>query len=100
MTRVIGLHFDDDRVVAREGGFLGIRRLRLRNRREDGSLSEPYVCDFIVRPMGLDAVVVVVWHRGPRGVEVLVRDGLRPALAVGRPDGRGLFLTELVAGIL
>lgn len=107
--RVIGLHIDGDQVIGREGGFLGIRRLHLRNRRDDGSLSRPYLCDFTVRPMGLDAVVVVIWHRTPEGrVIVLVRDGLRPPLVVGRPaerqvvpDGRGyLFLTELVAGIV
>jgi ADP-ribose pyrophosphatase len=111
---VNALQVDGDEVVGRDGGFLGIRRLRLRNRRADGSLSRPYVCDFSVRPMGLDAVVVVVWHRDPApavgagGVRVLLRDGLRPPLAMGRepdrlvvPDPRGyLFLTELVAGIL
>jgi ADP-ribose pyrophosphatase len=107
MHRVTGLEIEGDQVVG-EGGFLAIRRLRLRNRRADGSLSAPYVCDFAVRPVGLDAVAVVIWHRGPAGVQVLVREGLRPALAVGRPaglpvvaDGRAyLFLAELVAGIV
>lgn len=107
--RVTGLHIDGDEVVGQDGGFLGIRRLRLRNRRDDGSLSEPYVCDFVVRPKGLDAVVVAVWHRAADGrVRVLLRDGLRPTLTMGRPaaaqvvpDGREyLFLTELVAGIV
>jgi ADP-ribose pyrophosphatase len=106
--RIIGLEIDGDQVIGRDGGFLGIRRLHLRNRRDDGSLSAPYVCDFAVRPKGLDAVVVVVWHRGPSGVEVLLRDGLRPPLAVGRPADRQvlpdprryLMLTELVAGIV
>jgi ADP-ribose pyrophosphatase len=108
MHRVIGLQIDGDQLIQQPGGFLSIRRLHLRNRRDDGSLSRPYVCDFHVRPMGLDAVVVAIWHRGPRGVEVLLRDGLRPPLALGRaadrqvvPDAREyLFLTELVAGIL
>lgn len=106
--KVNGLHVDGDEVVGREGGFLGIRRLRLRNTRTDGTLSDSYVNDFAVRPMGLDAVVVVVWHRAGDRVRVLVRDGLRPTLALGReaarlvvPDPRPyLFLTELVAGIL
>lgn len=106
--KVNGLHVDGDEVVGREGGFLGIRRLRLRNTRTDGTLSDSYVNDFAVRPMGLDAVVVVVWHRAGDRVRVLVRDGLRPTLAFGReaarlvvPDPRPyLFLTELVAGIL
>ncbi|MCA9678346.1 MAG: NUDIX hydrolase, partial [Myxococcales bacterium] len=109
MHRVNGLHVDGDDVIGRDGGFLGLRRLALRNRRDDGTLSAPYVCDFAVRPKGLDAVVVVVWHRAAGGaVQVLLRDGLRPPLAFGRepdrlviPDRRSyLFLTEVVAGIL
>jgi ADP-ribose pyrophosphatase len=93
------------------GGVLQIRRLRLRNRRGDGSVSAPYLCDSIERPYGQDAVVVVIYARGPgdRGaVEVLVREGLRPALGFGRDPARAplpedpppLFLTELVAGIV
>jgi len=106
--RIRGLQIDGDQVLAREGGFLAVRRLHLRNVREDGSTSAPYICDFVERSKGLDAVVVACWHRGSDGVEVLVRDGLRPALAVGRPPARQvvpdarayLFLTELVAGII
>ncbi len=106
--KVTGLHIDDDQVVGRDGGFLAIRRLHLQNVRDDGSRSPSYLCDFAVRPYGLDAVVVVVWRRAHGRIEVLVRDALRPALAFGRdadrqtvPDGRGyLHLTELVAGIL
>ena len=97
-----------DDVIGREGGFLAIRRTHLRNRRADGSESARYLCDFITRPYGQDAVVVVAWHRAPSGaVQVLLRDGLRPALWLGRdpaaaplPEQRRLFLTELVAGII
>ncbi len=99
---------ESDEVVGRDGGFLAIRRLHLRHRRDDGSLSARYINDFVVRPYGLDAVVVVVWHRRPDGVSVLVRDGRRPTLTFGRdpartplPDPRPYArLTELVAGIL
>lgn len=100
---------DSDEVVGRDGGFLAIRRLRLRNRRDDGTTSARYLCDFVVRPYGLDAIVVVVWHRDAAGaVHVLVREGLRPALWFGRdpermtvPDRtRRATLGELVAGIL
>jgi ADP-ribose pyrophosphatase len=88
-----------------------IRRLRLRNRRADGSVSAPYICDAIARPYGQDAVVVCVYARDPAapgGARVLVRDGLRPAVALGRDATRAplpepapaLWLTELVAGIL
>jgi len=106
--RIRGLEIESDQVLAREGGFLAVRRLHLRNVREDGSKSERYICDFVERPKGLEAVVVVCWHRGSDGVQVLLRDGLRPTLAVGRPPERQvipdtrpyLFLTELVAGIV
>ena len=106
--RIRALQIESDQVLAREGGFLGVRRLHLRNVRENGSTSERYICDFLERPKGLEAVVVVVWHRGSDGIEVLVRECLRPTLAVGRPverqvipDARSyLLLTELVAGIV
>lgn len=99
---------ESDEIVG-TGGFLALRRLRMRNRREDGTLSTRYVCDFVVRPYGLDAVVVVVWHRRPDGgISVLVRDGLRPALFFGRDPAKlpvaeaapRMMLTELVAGII
>ena len=104
---VVGFVVDSDEVVG-GGGFLAIRRLRMRNRRADGSVSAPYVCDAIARPYGQDAVVVAVYARVAGGIEVLVRDGLRPALLFGRDPARaplpepppGMFLTELVAGIL
>lgn len=90
---------ESDEIVG-TGGFLSLRRLRMRNRRADGSRSALYVCDFVVRPYGLDAVVVVVWHRrADGGISVLVRDGLRPALWFGREPPRKM-LTELVAGII
>jgi len=104
---VVGFVIDSDELVG-QGGFLAIRRLRMRNRRADGSISPPYVCDAIARPYGQDAVVVAVYARTARGIEVLVRDGLRPALLAGRDPARAplsepppqMFLTELVAGIL
>jgi ADP-ribose pyrophosphatase len=93
----------DERVGG--GGFLEIRRLHLRNRRADGSTSAPYICDAIARPYGQDAVVVAIYDRELR---VLVRDGLRPAIALGRDPAKaplpepapGLMQTELVAGIV
>jgi ADP-ribose pyrophosphatase len=104
---VVAFVIDGDELVG-QGGFLAIRRLRMRNRRADGSTSPPYVCDAIARPYGQDAVVVAVYARAAGGVQVLVRDGLRPALLAGRDPARaplpeappGMFLTELVAGIL
>jgi ADP-ribose pyrophosphatase len=96
----------DERVGG--GGFLEIRRLRLRNRRADGSASAPYVCDSIARPYGQDAVVVAIYARVAGVVQVLVRDCLRPAHVFARDPARAplpepapsLFITELVAGIV
>jgi ADP-ribose pyrophosphatase len=107
---VVAIDIDSDELVGKQpGGFLVIRRLRVRNRRADGTHSRPYTVDFLDRPAGLDAVVVVAWHRTPAGqVQVLVREGLRPPLHFGRaPDKvavpeppHGLWHRELVAGII
>ena len=98
---------ESDEVVG-QGGFLAIRRLKLRNRRADGSLSAPYTNDAVVRPYGQDAVVVAIFARSEDEVRVLVRSGLRPTIALGRDANAAplpealpsLFVTELVAGIL
>ena len=107
MTDRLELVVDSDELVG-TGGFLAIRRLRLRNRHADGTLSAPYVCDSIARPYGQDAVIVAVFARTADGISILLREGLRPPLRFGRrperaplPEGPPpLFLTELVAGIL
>lgn len=99
---------DHDEIVG-TGGFLALRRMRLRNQRDDGSVSAQYTCDYVVRPYGQDAVIVVVWCRTDDGtIAVLLRDGLRPPLYFGRrPDIAPLpeppaspWSRELVAGIL
>lgn len=71
-------------------------------------MSEPYLCDFLGRPKGPDAVVVALYHRDTQGrVQVLLRRGLRPALWLGRPgellpvaETRRMMFTEVVAGII
>ena len=86
-------------------GFLRLKRFRARNRRADGSRSPEYPIDVIDRPT-LDAVAVCLWARGPAGVEVLTRRGLRPAAYFRRgkvkvlPEPEYLLLEELVAGVL
>ncbi|MBK7860506.1 MAG: NUDIX hydrolase [Archangiaceae bacterium] len=83
-------------------GFLQVRRLRVRNRRTDGSTSPVYRVDVVDRPR-LDAVAVLV----VRGAEVLTRMNLRPAAYFRKdkeqplPDGRShLYCEEIVAGLL
>lgn len=105
---VVGVEILSETIVGREGGFLAIRRLTMANVLEDGSRSRPYLVDYVVRPKGSDAVVVGIFARGPRGIEVLIRAGLRPPISIGRggpgipiPDARPyLFFPECVAGIL
>jgi ADP-ribose pyrophosphatase len=105
---VTGHEILSDEVVG-QGGFLAVRRIRLRNLHADGTRSREYLVDFLVRPKGLDAVVVAAWRRAAGGtIEVLLRDGLRPPLRLGRPpqaqvvpDPREyLFFRELCAGIV
>lgn len=107
MADVRSLIIESDERVG-EGGFLALRRLRLRNERPDGTASAQYVSDAVVRPYGQDAVVVAVYAKTERGIEILVRHGLRPTITLCRDPERaplpeekpGLFLTELVAGII
>jgi ADP-ribose pyrophosphatase len=98
---VVGLEVIDDRTVG-EGGFLTIRRMRLRLVRADGTRSAEGLYDFVERPCGLDAVVLALWSRASDGrVRVLVREGLRVPLVYGRPGAPALrWSTELVAGII
>lgn len=98
-----------------EDGFLALRRMQLRTVRADGSRSAPFLCDYVERDRGLDAVVVGLYAHpdgeGPphaASVQVLLRRGLRPPLTFGRDHRslplreahRYLFLTEVVAGLI
>jgi len=98
-----GRAFDGYAIVGDErigdGGFLRIRRLRLRVRRPDGTLSKEGLYDFVERPMGNDAVVIVLWHRAPDGVRVLLRHAPRVPLWF-RDPALGGDHSEVVAGIL
>ncbi len=107
MIELASFIIDSDERVG-DGGFLTLRRLHMRNRRVDGSASVPYIFDGVVRPYGQDAVVVAIYARTARGIDVLVRECLRPVLSIVRDPARaplpeppyGMFLTELVAGIV
>jgi ADP-ribose pyrophosphatase len=105
---ITGIEIETDEIHGADAGFLRVRRVALRNRRADGTRSDRYICDFVTRPKGPDAVVVVLYHAGEDCVRVLLRRCLRPALALGRAaaelpvaDGGAYpFFTEVVAGII
>lgn len=87
--------------------FLRLRSLALRVRGEGQKVSDEGTWDFVERPKGLDAVVVVIYRRVTGGVEVLLRRGLRVPASVGRPGqprGPGehpaVFVEEVVAGLV
>ena len=107
MPKIAAIEIVEDRTAASrcDEGFLRLKRYRARNRRDDGTRSPEYPLDVIDRPT-LDAVAVCIWARGPRGVEVLTRRGLRPAAYFRRgqrtvvPEAEYLLLEEIVAGVL
>lgn len=84
-------------------GYLRLKRLKVRNRRADGTASHEFTVDTIDRPT-LDAVVVLVYRHTPQGIEILVRAGLRPAAHFRGRVKQGadslLHVPELVAGVL
>lgn len=99
--KIVGYRILDEKVIG-EGGFLMLRRVRVKLEREDGSLSAEGLYDFVERPMGLDAVVLVLWHRQRDGsVEVLLRYGHRLPLDLGRSStSTPAPFAEVVAGIV
>jgi len=98
---IVGFEVLDDRTVG-DGGFLRIRRLRVRLVRDDGTRSAEGLYDFIERPIGRDAVVLVLYRRGGGRTRVLLRDGIRVPLYFGRAGASGppALHAELVAGIV
>lgn len=92
-----------------EGGFLKLRRLRLKNIRSDGTSSDAYTCDYVLRNKNNnDAVVVVLYRLLGNKIEILLRRGIRPALSTGRSKNglvveekpMPIYFTEVVAGVL
>lgn len=107
MPRLDAIEIVEDRTATSrcDEGFLHVRRYRARNRRADGSHSAVYRIDVLDRP-SLDAVAVCLWARTPRGIEVLLRRQLRPAVHFRRgrvralPEAEPLLFEEIVAGLL
>ena len=109
MRDVVGFEVERARRIGEEAPcFLVLHRYELHNVYADGGRSASYLCDFVQRPRGLDAVAVVLYRRGPDGAEVLLRGQLRPPLQLGRRAGdvalaappRPLLNPEIVAGLL
>jgi hypothetical protein len=91
----------------RQPCFLRLRSVTTAIEGPNGERTAEGTWEFVERPTGVDAVVVVVWRRGPRGVEVLLRSGVRVPASLGRADqprGPGrhpvLPVEELVAGLV
>ena len=107
MPRVDAIEIVEDRTASSrcDEGFLHVRRYRALNRRVDGTRSAVYRIDVLDRP-SLDAVAVCLWARTPRGVEVLLRRQLRPAVLFRRgkvralPEAEPLLYEEIVAGLV
>lgn len=106
--QVVAIDIVEDRTesMGPDEGFLRFRRLILRNRHDDGSVSEPYPCDMVSR-MHVDAVAVLIYDVRDGVTRVALRTGVRPPLYF-RP-GKGIphsdaseeiMLTEMVAGLL
>ena len=105
MTGVSGMRYEVlEESVLGTGGFLTLRRLRLRVVLADGRVSDEGLYDMVEREMGLDAVVICLWlRRGDGVVEVLLRHQPRVPLVFSRPEGDPLSplrIYEVVAGIL
>ena len=86
------------RRIVHDGSFLRLRKLKLSLLGEGGERTREGTWEFVERPMGLDAVVLALWSRGPR---VLLRYGVRVPLHFGRPEKPAqLGFAEVVAGIV
>jgi hypothetical protein len=105
----VTLVVDSDALVdePRERCFMRLRSIGVRVESNRSAPSERGVWEFIEKPRGLDAVVVVVWRRGSNGIEVLLRRGLRVPTVMGRPGsprgpGRHAapLVEETVAGMI
>lgn len=77
----------EERHGAEAGAFLRTVHRRICHRRGDGSFSEPYQCDSVLRPAGMDAVAFLLHFRDASGVTMVgLRASRRPALFLDRPD--------------
>lgn len=106
---LVGIDIVADRTAESrpDEGFLRVTRLRVQNRYDDGTASEPYACD-VVRRRQSDAVVAVLFERDASGQPVvLLREAPRVPIYLRKdatpvhPDPREYrTLLELVAGMV
>jgi len=106
MPDVDRLEILDREIASREGTYLRLETLRVRNHYDDGTASRDYACDFVVAP-GVDAVAVVLFYRDGEEVYVGLLECIRPPVTIRRdlalvqPDEQVyLTVTEVVAGRL
>lgn len=100
----IRLELIEDRSPRTADGFLSLRRRIHRAIHDDGTRSEPFVYDSVVRRCR-DAVIIVPWFRDDQGTpHVLLRSALRPPLLdrEGSPveETHGAGLWEVPAGLV
>jgi len=99
-VEVKGFEVTGDQRVG-EGGYLRLRRMKMRMVLADGSRTAEGSWDYVERPIGLDAVVVALYRKRAGAIEVLLRHGVRVPVAFGRPEpAADVLFPELVAGIL
>lgn len=110
---VVDVEIAEDRTESStcQGGFLKLRRLRLRNVYADGTRSAPYACDVMSRTQ-VDAVAVVLYEvsgssHGPRRVQVMLKEGIRPPVYLRKAKAIEhreavpvLKVLEIAAGVL
>lgn len=109
MPTEIELVEDRSATTPSDRGFIKIRRMRVRTRAADGTLSDPFPYDAADRA-ALDAVVVLMHADNPAAPDdplVCVRAQLRPPLLIRRehrlpvPDPNpGFAVWELPAGLI
>jgi hypothetical protein len=98
-----------DEIVDRQRSprFLALRTVKTSIEGEDGAVTSEGTWDFVERLGGSDAVAVVCYRRTSRGLEVMLRSGVRVPITLGRGEhsrGPGRhpihFVEELVAGVV
>ena len=106
MPEIHRLEILDRQRACREGTYLRLETLRVRNHYDDGTASDAYACDYVVAP-GVDAVAVILFYHDGDEVYVGLLECIRPPVTIRRdlplvqPDEQVyLTVTEVVAGRL